>query len=153
MKKTKRYDDGGLSFADMSDEDRSAAARAAIADIDARQAAKAIEAGMPTAKTSVRRRSASKKVDAGRVTENLADMEAQGLDTGYSDTEARRNLARAGSRHAVGVLNTEDRGYSGSEARRNMSRAASGMKKGGAVSASKRADGCAVRGKTKGRIV
>ena len=28
-----------------------------------------------------------------------------------------------------------------------------GMKKGGSVSASKRADGCAVKGKTKGRMV
>lgn len=28
-----------------------------------------------------------------------------------------------------------------------------GMKKGGTVSASKRADGCAVRGKTKGKII
>ena len=40
------------------------------------------------------------------------------------------------------------------DAAKDYSKKASGMKKGGKVSsASKRADGCAVRGKTKGRMV
>ena len=39
------------------------------------------------------------------------------------------------------------------ETKNEMRREARGMKKGGMASASKRADGCAIRGKTKGRIV
>jgi hypothetical protein len=39
------------------------------------------------------------------------------------------------------------------EAAAEERREARGMKKGGVVSASKRADGCAQRGKTKGRMV
>lgn len=151
MARKKCFDDGGLSFADMSAEDRKAAADAAIADIDARQAARSAEASV---KATPRRRAQSVKVSAGDTRENLRDLDMSGADTGYSDTEARRNMARAGTRHAVGVMNLEDRGYSGTEAKRNLNRAVSGMKAGGKVSsASKRADGCAIRGKTKGRMV
>ena len=40
-----------------------------------------------------------------------------------------------------------------SEAKSELKRESRGMKAGGSVSASKRADGCAVKGKTKGRMV
>lgn len=57
---------------------------------------------------------------------------------------------------------TEDQGYSAMETIKRLGKKALGMKKGGCVkmakggsvsSASKRADGCAVKGKTKGRMV
>ena len=41
MAKCKKYDKGGLTFAEMDDKDRDEAAAAAIADLDARQAARA----------------------------------------------------------------------------------------------------------------
>ena len=78
--KKKRYEDGGLTFTEMSDEDRAASAKAAIEALNARQAAKSEEAGgaSEVKSTPVRR------------------------STSYDTTEAKRNLARAGSEHASG---------------------------------------------------
>jgi len=188
-KKTKRYEDGGLSFAEMDDIDRDAAADAAIQGIAARQAAKSEEAGgaSEVKSTPVRR------------------------STSYDSTEAKRNLARAGSEHASGKPKSsvgetmekvskfmtlpkvepykepkkepekvpEKTGSkvpysratpSGEKPKSAISdlvdtfrRAPRVMKKGGTTkcmssggsvsSASKRGDGCAIRGKTKGRMV
>ena len=131
MKKTKRYEDGGLTFADMSEEDRGEAARKAIEALNARQAEKSAEAGGESKKRTTPRR-AAKAVDKGDTRENLRDLDMQGADTGYDATEFRRNQSRVGTRHTLGK----------------------GMKAGGKVgSASKRADGCAVKGKTRGRMV
>ena len=132
MAKCKKYEEGGLTFADMSEEDRGAAARKAIEDLNARQAAKS-EAAMETPAPKKTARRAAKKVNAGDVRENLRDMDMAGVDTGYDATEARRNQSRVGTRHTLGK----------------------GMKAGGTVksSGSGRGNGCAVRGKTKGRMV
>lgn len=156
-KKTKKYADGGLSFAAMDDIDRDAAADAAMQGINARQAAASEAAGgmggMNAAAPAAPRRPA-RPVNAGSVRENLRDMDMTGVDTGYDATEAKRNMARAGTRHAVGKMNLADRGYGATETKRNLNRAVSGMKKGGSVSsASKRADGIATKGKTKGRMI
>lgn len=136
MAKCKKYEEGGLTFADMSDEDRSAMAKARMAEM-----------GAPMPETPKPRRAA--KVNAGDTRTNLRDLDMQGADTGYDATEARRNAARAGTRHAVGRMNLADRGYSTTETKRNLNRAVSGMKKGGSV----RGCGLAQRGKTKGRMV
>lgn len=62
MAKCKKYEEGGLTFAEMDKEDRDAAAAAAIADLDARQAAKSAEAGgMSEKKTTPRKKAAPKK--------------------------------------------------------------------------------------------
>ena len=145
MAKCKKYEEGGLTFAEMDESDRNEAARKAIEDLDARQAEKSKAA----VAAPVKRATKSKPVDKGDTRENLRDLDMQGADTGYDATEARRNLARAGTRHAVGKTNIADRGYSATETKRNLNRAVSGMKKGGSV----RGCGCAVKGKTKGRMV
>lgn len=119
-----------LQFEEMKDEDRASAAADAMAALDARQAAKAAEAGGASAIKSASRRA---KVNPGSIGENLRDLDMQGVDTGYDATERARNARRAQTRHSSGRP--------------------TGMKSGGSVSASKRADGCAIRGKTKGRIV
>lgn len=49
---------------------------------------------------------------------------------------------------------SEDKNYSALETIKKVAKKAVGMKSGGSVSsASKRADGCAMKGKTKGRMV
>lgn len=155
-KKTKKYEEGGLTFSDMPEEDRAAQAKSAIEAINARQAAASQAAGgmggmKPSAPPMPRRPA---PVNAGSIRENLRDMDMAGVDTGYDATEAKRNMARAGTRHAVGKMNLADRGYGATETKRNLNRAVSGMKKGGSVaSASKRADGIATKGKTKGRMI
>lgn len=125
MAKCKKYEEGGLTFADMSDEDRGEAARKAIEDLNARQAAKSEAAGGASSVKPNRR--AKTKVNPGDAAENRRDLDMQGADTGYDATEFRRNQSRVGTRHTLGK----------------------GMKSGGAV----RGCGIAQRGKTKGRMV
>ena len=128
MAKCKKYEEGGLTFAKMDDIDRDAAADAAIQSIVARQAAKSEAAGgMSEKKTTPRR--AAPKVSAGSVNENLNDLEMQGVDTGRNASETRRNAQKTGMRHYAGRPPA--------------------MKKGGSV----RGCGCAIKGKTKGRMV
>lgn len=184
-KKCKKYEDGGLTFADMSDEDRAAQAKARIAEM-----------GGPMPETPKAPRVApAKPVPKGDIGENLRDMDMAGVDTGYDATEKARMAKQTASRHFAGrpgasaepQVVTPKGGatsYDASESKRNLSRAgsrhASGpaereikparkgavrdlvdtfrnapklMKKGGAVGASKRADGIAIRGKTKGRVI
>lgn len=161
-KKIKRYEDGGLTFAEMDDADREAMAKARMAEMGG---------PMPEEPKRVTR---AKKVNAGDISENLRDLEMQGADTGYSSTEYRRNAARVGTEHASGKKKTDADKYASAKPgsggpSREIKPANKGalrdlydtfkngpklMKSGGKVSsASKRADGCAVRGKTKGRIV
>ena len=94
-KKIKRYEDGGLTFAEMDDADREAMAKARMAEMG----------GPMTEET--KRVTRAKKVNAGDISENLRDLEAQGADTGYSSTEYRRNAARAGTEHASGKKKTD----------------------------------------------
>lgn len=158
-KRTKRYDDGGLTFAEMDDADRDEAARKAIADLDARQAAKSEEAVEPKKRSLVKR---AKKVDAGDTRENLRDLDMQGADTGYDASEKARMAKQTQGRHFAGrpgksaepqVVEPKKKGAV-SDLVDIFSRGGKYlMKTGGKVTASKRADGCAVRGKTKGRIV
>ena len=126
MAKCKKMADGGLSFAEMDDVDRAAAADAAIQGIAARQAAKSAEAGGASTMRSTPRRVAP-KVSAGDVRENLRDLDMQGADTGYDATERMRNARKTGTRHFAGKA----------------------LKSGGKV----RGCGIAVKGKTKGRMV
>lgn len=160
MARNKRYEDGGLTFADISEEERKAGIEAALADIEARSAAKAAEASESEVETPVKRaapKKAEKKtqpapkaeapktpreerapstVKAGAIT---GPAPAKSREAAMPDVAARRaeTQARTGRRSVFG----ENKGVYG-------------MKAGGSVSsASKRADGCAIRGKTKGRVV
>jgi hypothetical protein len=58
-----------------------------------------------------------------------------------------------GSGTGFGGLQLGSLGSSEQEIEERRRRKAQGMKKGGSVSASKRADGCAVKGKTKGAMI
>lgn len=127
MAKCKKYEEGGLTFAEMKDEDRADLARKAIEDLNARQAAKSEAAGGASSVKPNRR--ATPKVNPGDTRENLRDMDMQGLDTGYDATERARNARKTQTRHFAGRPTA--------------------MKKGGAV----RGCGCAIKGKTKGRMV
>jgi hypothetical protein len=73
---------------------------------------------------------------------------AYGMATGHGAFGA---MADAGVGGVIPSMLAQDRkDKKQEEEAKNMGTA---MKKGGSVSASKRADGCAVRGKTKGRMV
>ena len=149
-KRTKRYDDGGLTFAEMDDADREAMAKARMAEM-----------GGPMPEEP-KRSAKPKKVNAGDTRENLRDLDMQGADTGYDKSEKTRMAKQTASRHYAGrpgasaepqVVEPKKKG-----AVRDLvdifSRGGKYlMKNGGQVKASKRADGCAIRGKTRGRIV
>lgn len=125
MAKCKKYEEGGLTFAEMDEADRGEAARKAIEDLNARQAAKSEAAGGASSVTPSRR--AKTKINTGDTRENLRDLDMQGADTGYDATERARNARKTGTRHFAGKA----------------------MKAGGSV----RGCGIAQRGKTKGRMV
>lgn len=127
MAKCKKYEEGGLTFAEMDESDRGEAARKAIEDLNARQAAKSEAAGGASSVKPSRR--AVPKVNAGDIRENLRDMDMAGVDTGYDATERARNARKTQTRHFSGRPTA--------------------MKKGGSV----RGCGCAIKGKTKGRMV
>ena len=62
-------------------------------------------------------------------------------------------IAREGGMGLIPRMTSRDAYDASKEEQDRNKRKAQGMKKGGSVSASKRADGCAVKGKTKGRMV
>lgn len=132
MARTKKYEDGGLTFADMPEEDRASQARAAMDAINARQAAASEAAGGESATKTTPSRS-----KAPVVSRKYRDEGSQGI------------AKMAGKEAVVG----KDRGAFG----RLVDTFRSGpklLKSGGKVgSASKRADGCAQRGKTKGKVI
>jgi len=142
-KKCKKYDEGGLTFADMSDEDRAEMARARIAEM-----------GGPMPETPKRK---AKSFPKGDVRENLRDLDMQGADTGYDATEKARMAKQTASRHFAGRPGASAEPQVVTPKRKSaLPSGQKGMgsyKSGGTVSASKRADGCAQRGKTKGRMV
>ena len=134
MAKCKKYEEGGLTLAEMDDKDRDAAAAAAIADLDARQAARAANekvSGMDL--WTPEEKKATKK----------AAPKVEKAPSKYSFSRATGDGER--KRSAVGDLIDTFR------------KAPKLMKKGGSVKASSggsvRGCGCAVKGKTKGRMV
>jgi hypothetical protein len=74
---------------------------------------------------------------------------AYGIMTGHG---AFGGLADAGGLGVIPTMISQDRKKSKRE-EEEAKKMGAAMKKGGKVSASKRADGCAVRGKTKGKMV
>ena len=167
--KKKRYEDGGLTFTEMSDEDRAASAKAAIEALNARQAEKSKEAGGESeAKETPVKRAAPKlapakteskpapkeaksepKAEAPRAERAPSSVKpepitgpkpAKSAEAAMPDTAARKTAtAERLSKSRSGKLGTQG---------------VYGMKSGGSVSsASKRGDGCAIRGTTKGRMV
>ena len=163
--KKKRYEDGGLTFTEMSDEDRAASAKAAIEALNARQAEKSKEAGGESEAKAEPVKRAAPKVSVAKTESKPAPKEvkaevpraerapssvkpepitgpkpAKSAEAAMPDTAARKAAtAERLSKSRSGKLGTQG---------------VYGMKSGGSVSsASKRGDGCAIRGKTKGRMV
>lgn len=138
MAKCKKYEGGGLTFADMSDEDRAAMAKARIAEM-----------GGPMPETPVRK---AKPVNKGDTRENLRDLDMQGADTGYDTTERFRNARKTGTRHYAGVPGQSAEPQIVTPKRKSAlpadQKGMGSYKKGGTV----RGCGCAVKGKTKGTI-
>ena len=162
--KKKCYDDGGLTFTEMSDEDRAASAKAAIEALNARQAEKSKEAGGESEAKAEPVKRAAPKVSVAKTESKPAPKEvkaevpraerapssvkpepitgpkpAKSAESAMPDVAARKAAtAERMSKSRSGKLGTQG---------------VYGMKAGGSVSsASKRADGCAVRGKTRGMM-
>ena len=162
--KKKRYEDGGLTFTEMSDEDRAASAKAAIEALNARQAEKSKEAGGESEAKAEPVKRAAPKVSVAKTESKPAPKEvkaevpraerapssvkpepitgpkpAKSAESAMPDVAARKAAtAERMSKSRSGKLGTQG---------------VYGMKAGGSVSsASKRADGCAVRGKTRGMM-
>lgn len=169
--KIKKYEDGGLTFADMPEEDRASQARAAMDAINARQAAASEAAGgastmrstprrpmaakapmKPSKPTMIKETSVTKEELTGSPAAKPKSAGMKSLEE-YSarspwNTRGKVNIYGSGaSKPPMGT----DMGYADVQGKAPR---AGGMKKGGMVSsASKRADGCATKGKTKGTMV
>lgn len=133
-KKTKRYDEGGFATEEgenkMIDDDVRARAMAALE--------KGISDEAPAKAAPKAKSFASKAKDAG-----FTSAETKG-GAALMTRKDRSTSTAATPKRAVRKSSSSDVDYSVGNA----------MKKGGSVgSASRRADGCAVRGKTKGRMV
>jgi len=169
MAKKKRYDDGGLTFADMSDTDRASAAKAAMEALNARQAEKSSEAGgMSDMKAAPRRMAKPKPAVSAAYRDEGSQGIAKTAAGPDAKTPGRMSLEEYSARSPWNTRGTSE-GFSYSKGKTEdtspsafedlvniFKRAPRVMKKGGSVksaSASKRADGCAVKGKTKGRFV
>ena len=162
MGRKKCYEDGGLTFAEMSDEERGQSARSALEDLMARQAAKSEEAGgEPEVKETPRAKPAAKPAAKAAPkaepkpepkAEPKAERTASKVNpiTGPEPAKSRAAaMPDVGARKAATEARTGRRSAFGGGAK-----GVYGMAAGGKVSsASKRADGCAVKGKTKGRMV
>jgi len=164
MKKTKRYEDGGFTFADISDEERKAGIDAAMADIERRSADRAAEvaserAGMEIGSTEEKpaKRAAPKvKAEPARKTEK-AEEKAPRSERAPSSVKVEpiTGPAPAKSREAAMPDVAARKAATAARQRRSAfggeNKGVYGMKSGGM--ASKRADGCAIRGKTRGKMV
>ena len=166
--KIKKYEDGGLTFADMPEEDRASQARAAMDAINARQAAASEAAGgASTTKTTPRRPIAAKAPVAKPTVKSVSvtKEEITGTPAAKPKTAGMKSLEEYSARspwntrgktniYGSGSAKTPmgtDIGYADVQGKAPR---AAGMKKGGSVGgASKRADGCATKGKTKGTMV
>ena len=167
--KIKKYEDGGLTFADMDDIDRDAAADAAIQGINARQAAASEAAGgASTIKTTPRRAAPPKAPTASRKyrdegSQGIAKMAANPAVVGKPKSAAKVSLEEYSAKSPWNTRGTK--ALYGSEKATSPKKGAMEdlmdtvrkapklMKSGGSVGASKRADGCATKGKTKGTMV
>jgi hypothetical protein len=158
--KKKCYEEGGLTFAEMSDEDRAAAAREAIEAINARQRPAEVEVEEKVETVKKRPSKPAVKKEAAVKVESKPELKvetkaaperkgfypempkpkaAESAKAAMPDVAARK--AATESRQRRSVFGGENKGVYG-------------MKAGGTVSsASKRADGCAQRGKTRGKMV
>lgn len=159
MKKTKRYEDGGFTFADVSDEERQAGIDAALADIDRRGVEQARELAAERAmgvevgeEKPVKRAAPKAKAEAPRK-EAKAEEKPAKREKFYPDLprpkpaeSAKAAMPNVAARKAA----TEER-RAGSRSGKLGTQGVYGMKSGGM--ASRRADGCAVRGKTRGKMV
>lgn len=169
--KVKKYEEGGMTFADMPEEDRASQARAAMDAINARQAAASEAAGgMSEMKSTPRRAAPAKAPMASRKyrdegSQGIAKMAANPAVVGKPKSAARTSLEEQSAKSPWNTRgtkalygserNTEPKKPGAMEDLMNTVRNAPKlMKKGGSVSgASKRADGCATKGKTKGTMV
>lgn len=164
MMKRKCYEEGGLTFAELDKEETDKAARLAIDDLIARQAAKSEEAGgQSEAKETPRAKAAPKpaskpaekpapKAEAKSETpraERAPSTVKAGAITGPAPAKSREAaMPDVGARKAETSARTRRSAFGGEN------KGVYGMAAGGKVSsASKRADGCAVKGKTRGRMV
>ena len=145
MKKTKKFEDGGSTggrFVDMGE------SRVFVPDTPASAPVAATMGPIPSGMGQDGPRAASQLAGLGGVSGGMGML---------SDMDRPDVVARP-----MGLMVPRGRGLGASLAGMGALRA-SGMKKGGAVkkmakggsvsSASKRADGCAIKGKTKGRFV
>ena len=131
MAKAKRYEEGGLTFAEMDDDKRDEAAAAAIADLDARQASRAANEKISGIDLWTPEKKPSKK--SAPKPEKAPSKYSFSRATGAGERSALKNLTDIFSRPS------------------KTSMKAGGVAK--ASSASKRADGIAQRGKTRGKMV
>ena len=162
MMKRKCYEEGGLTFAELDKGETDKAARSAIDDLIARQAAKSEEAGGESeVKETPRAKPAAKPAAKAAPkaepkpepnAEPKAERTASKVNpiTGPEPAKSRAAaIPDVGARKAATEARTGRRSAFGGGAK-----GVYGMAAGGKVSsASKRADGCAVKGKTKGRMV
>ena len=167
--KKKRYEDGGLTFTEMSDEDRAASAKAAIEALNARQAEKSKEAGgeseakaepvkraapkVSVAKTESKPAPKEVKAEVPRAERAPSSVKPEPITGPKPAKSAESAMPDVAARKAATAERLSAKTPRQLKAAEDM-RKAMGMKAGGSVSsASKRADGCAIRGKTKGRMV
>ena len=165
MARKKCYEEGGLTFAELDKAETDKAARSAIDDLIARQAAKSEEAGgeseakeAPRAKVSKPAAKPAPKVESKPEpkpepkAEPKVERTASKINpiTGPEPAKSRAAaMPDVGARKAATEARTSRRSAFGGE-----NKGVYNMSSGGKVSsASKRADGCAVKGKTKGRMV
>ena len=187
MKKTKRYEEGGFTFADINEADRKAAIDSALADIDKRGVEQArdlaaertmgIDLWSPEEKPAKRAAPKAKAEPARKEEKAPAKVEAPAKSeaprvSGKEQVEVKAPQTKSDSRSFYPDLPKPKSAESPKSAMPNVSarkaateeRRASprasklgtqGVYSGGGKvsSASKRGDGCAVRGKTKGRMV
>ena len=169
--KVKKYEDGGLTFSDMPEEDRAASARAAMDSINARQAAASESAGGMSDMKATPRRAMMKPVakpakyrDEG--SQGIAKMAASPAVVGKPKSVEKASLEEYSAKSPWNTRGTKE-GFSYNKGQKSepskpgalddlmetVRKAPKLMKSGGSVSASKRGDGIATRGKTKGRII
>ena len=168
VRKAKCMADGGFTFAEMKDEDRMAAAKAAAAAIDAREAEKSADAKISgvdlwTPEEKPVKRSAPKpkakeekaakeeapaKSEAPRSERAPSSVKAEPITGPKPAKSAESAMPDVAARKAATAVRQRRSAFGGEN------KGVYGMSAGGkASSASRRADGCAVRGKTKGRMV
>lgn len=164
MAKCKRMEDGGLTFTEMSDEDRAASAKAAIEALNARQAEKSKEAGGESEAKAEPVKRAAPKVSVAKTESKPAPKEVKAevprAERAPSSVKPEPITGPKPAKSAEAAMPDVAARKAATAERMSKSRSGKlgtqgvyGMKAGGSVSsASKRADGCAIRGKTRGMM-